>query len=64
MKIIHDDGYNEMERLLYKSVVYSNMVQSLLAIVKAMKELSIECENETVTGVGSDFVTFVEGMFC
>ena len=51
-----------MERLLYKGVVYSNTVQSLLAIVKAMDELSIEYENGTVYQTGSDFISFVEGM--
>ena len=47
---------------MYKGVVYSNIVQSLLAIVKAMGELSIEYENGTVDQTGSDFISFVEGM--
>ena len=51
-----------MERLLYKGVVYSNTVQSLLAIVKAMDELSIEYENGTTCQTGSDFISFVDGM--
>ena len=61
MKIIHDDGYNESERLLYKAVVYSNTVQSLLPIVKAMKELSIQYERESVAEIGSNYIRFVEG---
>ena len=51
-----------MERLLYKAVVYSNTVQSLLAIVKAMNELGIEYENLNATEIGSNFVAHVEGM--
>nr|XP_034983967.1 guanine nucleotide-binding protein G(t) subunit alpha-3 isoform X1 [Zootoca vivipara] len=45
MKIIHKDGYTEQECREYRSVVYSNMLQSILAIVKAMSTLGIEYGN-------------------
>ena len=46
---------------MYKPVVYSNVVQSLVALVKAMSLLSIAYENETVSGIASDFITYVKG---
>jgi len=42
MKIIHEDGYSKDECLQYKAVVYSNTLQSLITIVKAMGKLKIE----------------------
>ncbi|PAA67227.1 hypothetical protein BOX15_Mlig003673g1, partial [Macrostomum lignano] len=42
MKIIHENGYTNEERFQYRSVVFSNTVQSLLAIVRAMGHLGIE----------------------
>lgn len=45
MKIIHESGYSEEECLQYKPVVYSNTVQSMLAIIRALGTLGIEFEN-------------------
>ncbi|KAM3832531.1 guanine nucleotide-binding protein G(t) subunit alpha-3 [Vipera latastei] len=45
MKIIHKHGYTDQECQEYKSVVYSNTLQSMLSIVKAMPTLGIEYEN-------------------
>uniref|UniRef100_A0A8C8W793 Uncharacterized protein n=1 Tax=Peromyscus maniculatus bairdii TaxID=230844 RepID=A0A8C8W793_PERMB len=36
MKIIHEDGYSEDECKQYKVVVYSNTIQSIIAIIRAM----------------------------
>ena len=41
-RIIHEDGYSEEECLQYKAVVYSNTLQSLITIVRAMGNLKIE----------------------
>ncbi|XP_076448096.1 guanine nucleotide-binding protein G(i) subunit alpha-like [Babylonia areolata] len=41
MKIIHEKGYTEDERLQYKPVVYSNAIQSMIAIVRAMNQLTV-----------------------
>ena len=40
-RIIHENGYSEEERAQYKPVVFSNTVQSLLAILRAMEKLGI-----------------------
>nr|XP_010967450.2 LOW QUALITY PROTEIN: guanine nucleotide-binding protein G(i) subunit alpha-2 [Camelus bactrianus] len=43
MKIIHEDGYSEeVESRQYWAVVYSNTIQSIMAIVKAMGNLQID----------------------
>uniref|UniRef100_A0A915JK68 Guanine nucleotide-binding protein G(I) subunit alpha n=1 Tax=Romanomermis culicivorax TaxID=13658 RepID=A0A915JK68_ROMCU len=42
MKIIHSNGYTADERLSYKSVVYSNVIQSMMAILRAMQQLRID----------------------
>ncbi|KAJ8259802.1 hypothetical protein GJAV_G00173610 [Gymnothorax javanicus] len=44
MKIIHEDGYSEEECKQYRAVVYSNTIQSIMAIIKAMSNLNIEYE--------------------
>ncbi|XP_013861730.1 guanine nucleotide-binding protein G(i) subunit alpha-2 [Austrofundulus limnaeus] len=45
MKIIHEDGYSEDECKQYRAVVYSNTIQSIMAIVKAMSRLNIDYKN-------------------
>uniref|UniRef100_A0A8C3AMQ0 Guanine nucleotide-binding protein G(i) subunit alpha-2 n=1 Tax=Cyclopterus lumpus TaxID=8103 RepID=A0A8C3AMQ0_CYCLU len=40
--IIHEDGYSEDECKQYRAVVYSNTIQSIMAIVKAMASLKID----------------------
>ena len=42
MKIIHETGYSKEEREQYRSVVYSNTIQSLMAIIRAMGQLRID----------------------
>ncbi|KAK6995106.1 guanine nucleotide-binding protein G(i) subunit alpha, partial [Biomphalaria glabrata] len=42
MKIIHEKGYSQEECLQYKPVVYSNAIQSMIAIIKAMGQLKIQ----------------------
>ncbi|XP_020558606.1 guanine nucleotide-binding protein G(i) subunit alpha-2 isoform X2 [Oryzias latipes] len=44
MKIIHEDGYSEDECKQYRAVVYSNTVQSIMAIIKAMTILHLDYE--------------------
>ncbi|KAM7402247.1 hypothetical protein PAMP_017504 [Pampus punctatissimus] len=41
MKIIHKDGYSLEECLEFISIIYSNTLQSIMAIVKAMGTLNI-----------------------
>ncbi|XP_019486122.1 PREDICTED: guanine nucleotide-binding protein G(t) subunit alpha-2 isoform X2 [Hipposideros armiger] len=42
MKIIHQDGYSPEECLEYKSIIYGNVLQSILAIIRAMSTLGID----------------------
>ena len=41
MRVIHEDGYTPGERKQYRPVVHSNTIQSLFAILNAMKKLDI-----------------------
>ena len=41
MKIIHEFGYSPEECEQYRPVVYSNTIQSLMAIIRAMGQLRI-----------------------
>jgi guanine nucleotide-binding protein G(i) subunit alpha len=40
-RIIHENGYSAEDCQQYKAVVYSNTLQSMIAIVKAMGNLKI-----------------------
>uniref|UniRef100_H2Y1Q1 Uncharacterized protein n=1 Tax=Ciona intestinalis TaxID=7719 RepID=H2Y1Q1_CIOIN len=42
MKILHQDGFSESERINFKPVVFANTVQSMVAILKAMESLNIQ----------------------
>uniref|UniRef100_F6RY09 G protein subunit alpha transducin 2 n=1 Tax=Ornithorhynchus anatinus TaxID=9258 RepID=F6RY09_ORNAN len=41
-RIIHQDGYTQEECLEFKSVIYGNVLQSILAIIRAMSTLGID----------------------
>ena len=45
MKIIHETGYGDDERKMYKPIVYSNTIQSMMAILRATGTLKIQFEN-------------------
>ncbi|KAL0155062.1 hypothetical protein M9458_049325, partial [Cirrhinus mrigala] len=40
--IIHEAGYSEEECKQYRAVVYSNTIQSIIAIIRAMGRLKID----------------------
>jgi len=48
-RIIHETGYTKDECLQYKPVVYSNTVQSMVAILNAMEKLEIPFGNSERT---------------
>ena len=50
MKIIHETGYSDEERKQYKPVVYSNTIQSMMAIIRAMGNLKIDFNPDRVVG--------------
>ena len=41
-RIIHQDGYSLEECLEFIAIIYSNTLQSMLAIVRAMSTLNIQ----------------------
>ncbi|CAL8078853.1 unnamed protein product [Calicophoron daubneyi] len=44
IKIIHESGYTRDECLQHKPVIYSNTIQSMIAIIRAMGQLYIDFE--------------------
>lgn len=42
MKIIHEHGYTQEECAQYRQVVYSNTIQSMIAIIRALGTLKVE----------------------
>lgn len=49
MKIIHETGYSKEECEQYRPVVFSNTIQSLMAIIRAMGNLRIDFSNPNRT---------------
>lgn len=45
LRILHKEGFSEQERLSYKQVVYTNVIQSMVSIITAMEKLDIGFEN-------------------
>ncbi|KJH50094.1 g-protein alpha subunit [Dictyocaulus viviparus] len=45
MKIIHETGYSDEERKQYRPVVFSNTIQSMVALLRAMGSLKIDFES-------------------
>lgn len=44
MKIIHYNGYSEEELMLYRNIVYKNLLEGIKALIDAMNYLEIEVE--------------------
>ena len=42
MKITHQGGFSVEERVAYRATIYQNLLESALAIVLTMRELSVE----------------------
>ena len=55
MKIIHEKGYTDEECEQFKPVVFSNAIQSMVAIIRAMGQLKI---NFSDSGLKKDAVEF------
>lgn len=63
MKIIHDSGFTPEDFRQYKPVVYSNTIQSMVAILRAMQTLRIsfaDLKREQDAQMVSDIVTRME----
>jgi len=55
MRIIHEDGYSAEECRNYRNVVFSNTLQSMVAILKAMDRLKISFDTDQDVQVARDF---------
>uniref|UniRef100_A0A1I7TQ94 Guanine nucleotide-binding protein alpha-16 subunit n=1 Tax=Caenorhabditis tropicalis TaxID=1561998 RepID=A0A1I7TQ94_9PELO len=42
MRILHETGFNKQDQMNYKPVIYSNMIQSMLTLLRMMKPLGID----------------------
>ena len=62
MKILHQNGFSEQERQTFKPVVYTNAIQSMAAIVKAMESLDIPYENPDCADNGKKILKAVSQM--
>lgn len=62
MKIIHETGYSREECEQYRPVVYSNTIQSLMAIIRAMGQLRIDFADPS-RAVSSFFVILLTSNF-
>lgn len=58
MKIIHEKGYSKEECEQYRPVVYSNSIQSLMAIIRAMGQLKIDFVDHK-NAVSKNYHTYV-----
>uniref|UniRef100_A0A0A1WU68 Guanine nucleotide-binding protein G(I) subunit alpha 65A n=1 Tax=Zeugodacus cucurbitae TaxID=28588 RepID=A0A0A1WU68_ZEUCU len=58
MKIIHDKGYSQEECEQYRRVVYSNTIQSMMAIIRAMGHLKIDFADPSKTEIARQFFTY------
>ncbi|XP_075469718.1 guanine nucleotide-binding protein G(t) subunit alpha-2 isoform X2 [Ascaphus truei] len=47
MKIIHQNGYSEQECMEFKAIIYGNVLQSILSIIRAMSTLGIDYGDST-----------------
>jgi guanine nucleotide-binding protein G(i) subunit alpha len=48
MKIIHQNGYSQEERALYRLTVYKNLIDCMKALIGAMQQFEIDTDNEKV----------------
>lgn len=48
MKIIHQNGYTQEERALYRLTIYKNLIDCMKALLGAMHQFEIEPKDEHV----------------
>lgn len=48
MKIIHQNGYTQEERALYRLTIYKNLIDCMKAVIGAMRQFEIEPDSSTV----------------
>lgn len=57
MRIIHEGGFSPEERLSYREIVFSNIVESMKSIVKAMHNFSIQLSDEEQHRAAFDLIS-------
>lgn len=48
MKIIHQNGYTQEERALYRLTIYKNLIDCMKALISAMQQFEIEPSEDDV----------------
>jgi len=55
MKIIHQNGYTQEERALYRLTIYKNLIDCMKALIGAMQQFEIEPASRDV----KDYVDYI-----
>lgn len=55
MKIIHQNGYTQEERALYRLTIHKNLIDCMKALIGAMQQFEIEPEDQSV----KDYVEYL-----
>eukprot|EP01121_Diplochlamys_sp_Union-15-3_P000636 TRINITY_DN1053_c0_g2_i3.p1 TRINITY_DN1053_c0_g2~~TRINITY_DN1053_c0_g2_i3.p1 ORF type:complete len:293 (+),score=43.69 TRINITY_DN1053_c0_g2_i3:44-922(+) len=63
MKIIHKNGFNEEERLSYKSVIFNNTFGAMRSIVQAAYDLKISLKSKENMRTAAKFIDEDNGYF-
>lgn len=45
MKLLHDNGYSDVEKLAFKEIIFSNLIQSIKVLIEAADKLGIALAN-------------------
>lgn len=56
MKIIHQNGYTQEERALYRLTVYKNLVDCMKSLIAAMQQFEITPESQEV----KEYISYIE----
>ncbi|ANB14852.1 guanine nucleotide-binding protein subunit alpha [Sugiyamaella lignohabitans] len=62
MKIIHQNGYSQEERLMYKTTVYKNLLDCSKAVVDALAKFGISVDTETTSETDVDNIDDTNGI--
>lgn len=60
IRIIHEDGYNKEECFHYRRVIFANTIQSMTAILNAMKYLRINYHNEDSYELANQYFIYAD----
>jgi guanine nucleotide-binding protein G(i) subunit alpha len=56
MKIIHQNGYTQEERQLYRLTIYKNLIDCMKSLIGAMQQFEIEPESQET----KDYIAYIE----